>query len=54
MRSRPTRFEVRDDGFRVRANGAVMTAGASAVQARLVARASNGAVQHPADRLVDV
>jgi hypothetical protein len=54
MRSRPTRFEVRDDGFRVRANGTVMTAGASAVQAHLVARASNGAVQHPADRLVDV
>ena len=55
MRSQPTRFEVRDDGFRVHANGAVITAGgASAVQARLAARASNGAVQHPADRLVDI
>ena len=54
MRPRPTRFAVRDVGLEVDAAGAVMATGATAVQARLVARSSDGAVQHPADRLVEV
>ncbi len=54
LRPRPPRFELHDSGFRVDAAGVEVATGATAVQARLTARASGGAVQHPADRLVQV
>jgi hypothetical protein len=54
IRPRPGRFELRGTGFSVDAAGVVVATGTTAVQARLVARGSNGAVQHPTDRLVEV
>jgi hypothetical protein len=54
IRPRPSRFTVRDVGLTVDAAGTVLATGVTPVQARLAARTSAGAVQHPADRLVEV
>jgi hypothetical protein len=54
LRPRPRRFDLRVAGFEVAAPGVEAVTGASAVQARLVARGRTATVQHSADHLVEV
>jgi hypothetical protein len=54
MRPRPPRFELDEPGFQVEVAGTVTLSRATAIQARVEARTSDGTVQHSTDRLVDV